>query len=91
MIVDLTGKRFGHLLVLELTHKRINSSAVWLCQCDCGGFCEESYPRLTRGIAKSCGCDSPNNNLEGRVFGKLQVIEKKGILNTDANACAGTT
>ena len=33
---DLTGRRFGHLVVLEKTQRRENCYVVWLCRCDCG-------------------------------------------------------
>ena len=34
-LIDLTGQRFGSLVVLErdLSNKK---NAKWLCQCDCG-------------------------------------------------------
>ena len=38
-IVDLTGQRFGKLIVLEKTKKPenvTNRCAYWLCKCDCG-------------------------------------------------------
>lgn len=74
-MVDLAGKRFGSLTVLELTEKRINQNAVWLCRCDCGNLCEVSYPQLVRGIVNDCGCESPDRDLTGRRFGKLTVTE----------------
>lgn len=54
-IVDLTGKRFGRLLVIKeagikKTHK------AWLCKCDCGNKIVVKSPYLIRGDTKSCGC-----------------------------------
>jgi len=58
--IDLTGQRFGRLLVVAYSHS--NNGAFWRCRCDCGG---EAVRRgadlrraLTRGPAQtvSCGC-----------------------------------
>ena len=53
---DLTNKKFGKLLVLEKTEKRINRSVVWKCICECGEVCEVTNDCLTNGKTKSCGC-----------------------------------
>ena len=37
--IDLTGKRYGRLTVIEKTDQRANGSVVWRCQCDCGNEC----------------------------------------------------
>lgn len=56
-LVDLTGQRFGRLVVLSrvvgVTQDRY---AVWHCRCDCGNFCDVSSGRLVHGITSSCGC-----------------------------------
>lgn len=57
-LIDITGKRFGRLVVI----KRINSDKwdkpKWLCKCDCK--CEKeiivSSGNLRMGHTKSCGC-----------------------------------
>ena len=47
---NLAGQRFGKLVVLSPTEKRMdNGSIVWRCQCDCGNTAEVSARRLTRG------------------------------------------
>lgn len=75
-LVDLTGRKFEKLTVLGLTEKRINKSAVWRCQCDCGTVCEVSYPKLIRGIITDCGCGNPDHDLTSRRFGRLTVLKK---------------
>ena len=57
---DLSGIRFGRLLVLKLDEmvrrKSGGTLAMWLCKCDCGNtHISQSYP-LTSGATKSCGC-----------------------------------
>lgn len=54
--VDLTNKRFGKLIALEPTEKRVNHRIVWKCQCDCGKIIEVSSNALQQGQKLSCGC-----------------------------------
>ncbi len=55
-IKDLTGQRFGRLLVTEKTDKRIHRHVVWECVCDCGTKCFVKSSALTLGQTQSCGC-----------------------------------
>jgi hypothetical protein len=52
---DLTGKRFGRLLVLRIADK-FNSHWRWLCKCDCGAQKAIDGYSLQRGATISCGC-----------------------------------
>ncbi len=51
---DITGKRYGKLLVLSYSHA--NRRTYWNCVCDCGKEILKSYDDLTSGKCKSCGC-----------------------------------
>lgn len=54
---DLTGKRFGWLIVLEKTEKRSSSrEMVWKCRCDCGNITYVATKNLKSGGTRSCGC-----------------------------------
>ena len=53
---DLTGERFGTLVVLEQVRTTNGRAKVWLCKCDCGGYCTPTTANLNRGNTKSCGC-----------------------------------
>lgn len=52
---DLTGQRFGRLMVAELV-SRNKSGERYLCHCDCGGEKLVFAHNLQRGRTKSCGC-----------------------------------
>jgi hypothetical protein len=56
--LDLTGQRFGRLLVLKpLPNKRTPRGSLYsLCLCDCGREVEIVSRELPRGHTKSCGC-----------------------------------
>lgn len=53
---DLTGQRFGRLVVLEQAGRSKNRHVMWLCQCDCGKQKVIMANHLTSGRTKSCGC-----------------------------------
>ena len=54
---QLVGEHFGKLTVLKDSGKRTKSRGViWLCQCDCGNFCEVNTNALVQGYNISCEC-----------------------------------
>jgi hypothetical protein len=52
---DLTGKRFGKLLVIKFSKSK-DQNRMWLCKCDCGNEIEVSTADLNRKYILSCGC-----------------------------------
>lgn len=56
--IDLTGERFGRLIVVQKTDFRIGKAkkVVWECACDCGNVCYVPTDKLTSGHTSSCGC-----------------------------------
>ena len=52
---DLTGERFGMLVVLERAGSG-KRGQLWLCQCDCGNKTVRSTLHLTQKGTLSCGC-----------------------------------
>jgi hypothetical protein len=52
---DLTGQRFGRILVIEFSHTASNSVR-WRCRCDCGTEKLIAGSSLRRGSTVSCGC-----------------------------------
>lgn len=60
--IDLTGKKFGRLTVVERTENYISpsgkKSAQWICMCDCGNPNQiiVTTSNLKRGNTTSCGC-----------------------------------
>ena len=53
--VDLTGNRFGRLVVIKISHKKWGK-IFWAAKCDCGGIATTSTQKLKSGHTKSCGC-----------------------------------
>lgn len=55
-LIDLTGRRFGRLVVVERGANRKNGSARWVCKCDCGRITVVNAYHLKSGHTTSCGC-----------------------------------
>ena len=53
---NLTGRRFGKLVVLEYVGTNKNRHSIWKCQCDCGIIKNISGHDLKMGKTKSCNC-----------------------------------
>lgn len=55
---DLTGQRFGRLVVEKLDYKDRFGSVYWHCKCDCGNYTSVTTAGLKSGKNQSCGCIS---------------------------------
>lgn len=78
---DLTGIRFGRLVVLKEAGRDYDGHVMWECQCDCGNICVTSGKRLLNGTTKSCGCfaremafERKFKDITGQRFGKLIAL-----------------
>ncbi len=70
--VDLVGKTFGLLKVLESTEERTShGNQIWKCECQCANktICYVSTNHLQTGNTKSCGC------LQGQSWGEKKIAE----------------
>lgn len=82
--LDLLGRTFGTLTVIQKLDERENGYCVWLCQCSCGKQVKANTKNLTRGNFFCSDCTPKNNakkgpvaeDLTGQRFGKLQVLER---------------
>lgn len=58
--IDLIGRRFGRLTVVELATPHIDNMGRkltrWKCVCDCGRSFNAMAAELKRGRTQSCGC-----------------------------------
>lgn len=53
---DLTGVRFGRLVVVKKAERLKSNTTRWQCKCDCGNVIETTRTSLIKGCSKSCGC-----------------------------------
>lgn len=54
--LELAGKRFGRLLVIEESSKDAHGAYMWSCRCDCGVTTSVRGSHLKSGVTRSCGC-----------------------------------
>lgn len=74
--IDLTGKRFGKLVVLSLGKKTKNRSTVWDCQCDCGKKIVARNKNLLEGITTDCGCISKKGYSVNQKIARLTLLKE---------------
>jgi len=59
-LIDLTGQRFGRLVVTERAGRHVTPGgthkALWTCRCDCGISRDVQSNHLRSGHTVSCGC-----------------------------------
>jgi hypothetical protein len=79
---DLTGQRFGRLIVLSYVGYRLSPGgqkrAVWECVCDCGKVFNAQGGNIVGGHTSSCGClkrDSTMMRNSKRRMVSLEEIE----------------
>lgn len=53
---DITGERYGMLVVIGLHETEKNNGRFWDCRCDCGNIKTIRRCNLTSGSSTSCGC-----------------------------------
>ena len=89
-LIDLTNKRFNHLLVLERSDDYITLNGrkhvMWKCLCDCGNIINVRSENLRNNHTKSCGCLLHKHNIQmgknrkidltGQIFGLLTVLKE---------------
>ena len=92
---DLTGQRFGRLVVIEESPVRKRGAIHWVCKCDCGNITRPLRgDQLTTGNTRSCGClhnedFSRRNTTHGlhktRLYGTYQGMKQRCFNPNDCN------
>jgi hypothetical protein len=76
--IDLTGKRFGKITVVERSSSKSKTNKVlWICRCDCGNEITTLSTYLTSGDTNSCGCHKieVGNQLQEYIESNLRIDE----------------
>lgn len=83
-VIDLTGKRYGRLVVIEMAIKKPNSNKIkWKCKCDCGNFVIVFGCNLKKKThSRSCGCLQREmtskrcaKDISGERYGRLVAVK----------------
>lgn len=82
---DLTGRRFGRLLVESRAENSQSGKARWNCLCDCNERIVALAANLKNGNTQSCGCYQRQRSSESKIkdiigmrFGMLTILERIG-------------
>jgi len=80
-IIDLVGKKFGRLIVIDRSYPNQNKHLMWLCKCDCGKEKIIVGYNLKRNHTNSCGClrkelTSARNRLDLNFLNKQHLIRR---------------
>lgn len=82
---DLSGNKYGKLVVIERNYNIKRKNSVWKCKCDCGNYINAEKRDLECGYKTSCGCSRKLHtsfiDLTDRKYGKLKVINRVGFQN----------
>jgi hypothetical protein len=65
-MIDRTGQRFGHLVVVKRAENDSAGRAKWLCRCVCGADIEAAGYNLAQGHYTSCGCQRGRAIIHGK-------------------------
>lgn len=82
--IDLTGKKFNYLTVVNRVENDKKGCARWNCLCNCGNYKIVRASNLKSNAVKSCGCLSkkpPYNKIHGesnsRLYRKWSSMKKR--------------
>jgi len=76
--VDITGQRFGRLLVLKPVGIR-NHGVYWLCRCDCGADCVRRGTDLRFNASRVAACQACRNLKHGYCQKKIHPLYRAWV------------
>ena len=77
--IDITGNKYGKLIVIEYSHKDSRNVTYWKCLCECGNEKVIRGQHLKSGAIISCGCHKITHGLTNHWF--------FGIWRSEHNRC----
>lgn len=87
--IEMTGKRFGRLEVIERAANR-GGSVIWKCRCDCGTIKDIPAKTLRNGTAQSCGCLQKEKVSMANGTHRMRKTRLYGIWHSMKNRCVDT-
>ena len=91
-LVELSGRRFGQLLVNGDGGRDARGAVLWRCACDCGRTTLVRGSSLTQGRTRSCGCGVAAKARQPRLHGqskgvlyrRWQAMKRRCLLESDS-------
>ena len=79
---DITGKRYGQLVIIQRAGNDARGNIRWLCRCVCGSLHTARTCHLESGSTRSCGCKRGQSvDLTNQRFGRLVALRSTGVNN----------
>jgi len=75
---DLTGNRYGQLVVVRLAGQDKHGVSLWDCVCDCGTKKVANSNWMKSGRMKSCGC-LKMTHAKGNAYGRLHGVSRNPL------------
>ncbi len=72
--IDISGKRFGRLLVLHRVSKFGEERMLWKCRCECGNEIVTMGQSIKNGSTRSCGCARKGRISPNRSHGMRDTV-----------------
>lgn len=85
--IDMKGKKFEMLTVLERYGTAEDRQALWKCKCDCGNTQIVKGRNLRKGVVKTCGCKSIELTAKSHIKHGMSGSKLYGIWLSMKNRC----
>ncbi|ECO0419392.1 hypothetical protein DFV33_04705 [Salmonella enterica subsp. enterica serovar Bareilly] len=89
-LIDLTGKTFGRLTVLNRDTTWKGTRVKWVCLCTCGKRTSVAGSNLLKGTTSSCGCLAKELLVERSTTHGLSRSPEYGVWNAMINRCCNS-
>jgi HNH endonuclease len=84
--IDLTGSRFGRLVVEARTESRSRYVTAWRCRCDCGEMSDVCTKHLRSGATQSCGCSRRSSHSYLHIELTQEIVRELLDYNSDTGS-----
>ncbi len=84
--MDLSGQKFGSLIIIKKSDKKYRNAFLWECRCDCGAICHVQTGSLKAGNVKSCGCKYRKHGMTDTLIYKVWQMMKDRCQNPNSKA-----
>ena len=84
--LEITGKRYGRLVVVCENGRAPSGQILWECACDCGGVAVTTSTKLKSGHTQSCGCYARLRRSEANIkHGHMTRVNRHPLVNVWEN------
>ena len=89
-MIDITGERFGRLLVIKYSGKDTDGHSLWECSCECGKTKVIRGKSIRIGDTQSCGCFKRESLIKSRTTHGMKKTKEWRIWSGIKSRCKNT-